>query len=94
MCNCTDNQDAVSYTHLVVIRDGKGEDLGDIVELKRGESLKLKVKSLWEEGRVKIAWGSDAPKIVEVDQNGRVQGLKAGKATITAAVNTLSLIHI
>ena len=72
----------------VVIRDGKGEDLGDIVELKRGESLKLKVKSLWEEGRVKIAWGSDAPKIVEVDQNGRVQGLKAGKATITAAVNT------
>ena len=72
----------------VVIRDGKGEDLGDIVELKRGESLKLKVKSLWEEGRVKIAWGSDAPKIVEVDQNGRVQGLKAGKATITAGVNT------
>ena len=70
----------------VAIRTMEGEPPGETMELQRGERVRLQVKSLWEAEQVEITWSSSAPKVANVDQTGRVQGLKAGKAVLTATV--------
>ncbi len=50
--------------------------------VKVGRSIKLKVKNTAK----KITWSSSRPKIARVNKNGKVTGLKAGRAVIKAKV--------
>ena len=50
--------------------------------LKAGKSSKIAIDGDWEE----VVWKSSKNSVVKVDKNGKVTGVKAGKATITAIV--------
>lgn len=50
--------------------------------LKAGKSSKIAIDGDWEE----VVWKSSKNSVVKVDNNGKVTGVKAGKATITAIV--------
>lgn len=50
--------------------------------LKAGKSSKIAIDGDWEE----VVWKSSKNSVVKVDDNGKVTGIKAGKATITAIV--------
>ncbi len=55
--------------------------------VKVGKSKTLKVNDA--EGTVK--WSSNKKKVAKVNKNGKITGVKAGKATITAKVDGKTL---
>lgn len=55
-----------------------------------GEYVFLSVK-IRDEYKNEVKWSSSAPEIATVDSNGRVDGIKAGKVTITARAMNATL---
>ena len=56
------------------------------LELEVGQTAVLTATVLPEDATDKtVTWSSSAPEIVSVDENGTVEGLAAGNATVTVA---------
>ena len=53
------------------------------VKLKLGKSMKLDLKVIPSNYTDRLRWSSSNKRIASVDKDGKVQGLKKGKVTIT-----------
>ena len=58
------------------------------ITIKKGKSIKLKYTRKPVNAQDVLSWKSSKPKIVKILKNGKVKGLKKGKAVITLKTNT------
>lgn len=62
------------------------------VSIYEGSSIQL--GAIVENSKSSVTWLSTKPKVASVSSNGRVKGLKAGKSTIRASLNSGEYVEI
>ncbi len=68
--------------------DATAISIPESVELEAGTTAQLTAALTPEDATTKVAWTSNDDGIVSVDQTGKISGISAGKATITATITT------